>query len=214
MTTGTVERKNTKNAQSSLVNDVLAQSEALANHDDEVSPEQLEKRSEIIRAAYETVKADYKLKNKVYVYYMVEIKKAARNLDSVLAHFKREIETMFEDGQLRKTQKDSHDDVIDSKAVFANVKRWFAQAVARSDKNSGRNEKGPDQDKTDPLASIKEIFKTKSLDSISSAFAQLRDYKRQSGIILSMFEMMTVEERAALYLDLEETHEKLNKEGL
>jgi hypothetical protein len=201
MTNETVDCKNAKPSKASLADAIIkGQKKAYAMKTDE----QIGYRAEIITRAYESSKTDHALKSKVFVYYVKEVKKQGFTLEQVLPFFKSEIEGMFEALQLKEIATDeTTKEKVDAEAVFKNIKRLFNQASDRFDRAAGVANKGPDANKEDPLAAIRSTFEQKSIVNISDAFWQIKSEKRKEEIIKALFEKLTAESKAALYLELE-----------
>lgn len=209
MTTETVDRKNAravKPSKTSLAEALIKGSKkAYAMKTDE----QISYRAEIIQRAYESSKTDHALKSKVFVYYVKEVKKQGFTLEQVLPFFRSEIEGMFDALKLKEIATDeTTKEKVDAEAVFKNIKRLFNQASDRFDRAAGARNKGPDANKDDPLAAIRSTFEQKSIANISDAFWQIKSEKRKEEIIKALFEKLTSESKAALYLELEAMSEE------
>jgi hypothetical protein len=169
---------------------------------------QITLRSEIIKRAYESTKADHALKTKVFIYYVQQIQKNGFTNDQVMPFFKSEIDGMFESKKLKEIATDeTTKEKVDNKAVFNTIKRLLTQAAERFSKASGANTKGPDQDKEDPLAAIRSTFEQKSLTNIADAFWQVKSDKRKEEIIKALYAKLTADSKAALYLEIEAMQE-------
>lgn len=166
--------------------------------------EQIDLRAEIIKAAYNTAKADHALKNKVFVYYVKEIKRRGMTIENVLTFFKSEIDAQFDSKKLRETPTDeTTKEKVDAKAVYAAVRRMLNAAQDRYNRASGAGDKGADQNKEDPLASIRSVFEKASLANMSDAFWQMKNETRKEDIIKALFAKLTADSKAALYTELE-----------
>lgn len=208
MTNETVDRKNAKTSalpakpsKATLADALIAGSKKAYKMK---TDEQIQIRAEIITRAYESTKSDHALKSKVFVYYVTQIKKQGFTLDQVLPFFKSEIDGMFEALQLKEIATDeTTKEKVDATAVFKNVKRLFSQASERFDRAAGSNNKGADDERADPLAAIRSTFEQKSVVNIADAFWQIKNEKRKEEIIKALFEKLTADSKAALYLELE-----------
>lgn len=166
--------------------------------------DQVAMRAEIIKAAYTTAKADHALKNKVFVYYVKEIKRRALTVEQILTFFKSEIEAQFDAKKLKETATDEETkEKVDAKAVYAAVRRMLNAAQDRYNSAAGKNNKGADQDKDDPLAQIRSVFEKSSLVNMADAFWQMKNEKRKEDIIKALFAKLTPDAKAALYIELE-----------
>lgn len=165
--------------------------------------DQIAMRNEIIKAAYTTAKADHALKNKVFVYYVKEIKNRGLTVDQVIPFFKSEIDGLFEAKKLKETATDEETkEKVDAKAVMSAIRRMLSAAVDRYSK-AGNNGKGPDDNKEDPLAGIRTMFEKTSLENMADAFWQMKNEKRKEDIIKALFGKLTSDAKAALYIELE-----------
>lgn len=166
--------------------------------------DQVAMRADIIKAAYTTAKADHALKNKVFVYYVKEIKRRGLTVEQILTFFKSEIEAQFQAKKLKETATDEETkEKVDAKAVYSAVRRMLTQAQDRYNTASGTNNKGADQNGDDPLAAIRGMFEKSSLVNIADAFWQMKNEKRKEDIIKALFDKLGSDAKAALYLELE-----------
>jgi hypothetical protein len=170
--------------------------------------DQIAIRAEIITRAYETSKSDHALKSKVFVYYVTQVKKVGFTMDQVLPFFRSEIEGLFEARRLKEIATDeATQDKVDAQTVYKRLKSLLAQAADRFDR-AGGHAKGPDEDRADPLAAIRSTFEQRSVGDLADAFWQIKTEKRKETIIKALFEKLTPDSKAALYLELEEMAEE------
>lgn len=168
------------------------------------SDDQVSYRAEIIKRAYESSKTDHALKTIIFVYYVKEVKKQGFTIDQILPFFKTEITTLFITRKLREIAADeTTKEKVDADVVYKTIKRLFSQAADRFDRAAGTSDKGPDDDRADPLAAIRSTFEQKSIVNIADAFWQIKSEKRKEDIIKALFSKLTIESKEALYLELE-----------